>query len=150
MEGNVNANIVQARQFQLLDDRNNVLALLGPGPNGSAGLEFFKGNTPRLSIGTDETGRVSLSLRDNAGTISARLAVDSSGSPTVFTIRDAPESVRAQIVLGPDGGVAITLTDQAGKKRISLETHADGYSYVALYDEVGNIINGLSNEVPES
>lgn len=149
MEGDVNANVVQARHFQLVDEQNNVLAQLGAGPNGSAGLEFYKGGTPRLSIGSDETGRVSLSLRDNAGTTCARLAVDSSGSPTVFTIRDAPEKVRAQILLDQNGGVAITLTDQSGEKRVSLETHADGFSYVSLFDNNGNPVSGLMGEETE-
>lgn len=148
--GNVDAFIVEAREFRLVDDGGNILAVLGAGDNGSAALEIYKSGTPRLRVGTDEVGRVSLSLKDNAGTISARLSVDSSGSPTVFTIRDAPERLRAQILLQDDGGVGITLTDQSGNKSTSLETHADGYSYVALYDTDGNIVNGLSNEIPES
>jgi hypothetical protein len=147
-EGDVNANVVQAKHFQLVDD-NNVLAQLGAGPNGSSALEFYKSDTPRVSLGMDPTGRVSLSLRDNAGTIGARLAVDSSGSPAVFTIRDAPERVRAQVALDQDGGVGITLVDQSGAKRISLETHADGASYVAVYDEHGNPVNALVGELPE-
>lgn len=143
-QGDVNANVVQAQHFQLVDDQNNVLAQLGSGPSGSAALEFYKGGSPRISLGVDETGRVSFSLRDNAGTIRVRLAVDSSGSPAVFTIRDAPERVRAQIVLDQNGGVALSLGDQSGKKRISLETHADDTSYVALYDEDGNPVSGLA------
>ena len=145
-EGDINANIVQARQFQLVDDQNNVLALLGSGPNGSAGLEIYKGDTPRLSLGTDETGRVSLSLRDNAGTISVRLAVDSSGSPTVFTFRDAPERVRAQILLQDDGAVGVTLTDGMGAERVNITVLADGLALVGLYDKDGNPSDGLANE----
>lgn len=148
-EGDVNANIVQAKHFQLVDDQNNVLAQLASGPDGSAALEFYKGGTARISLGTDETGRVSFSLRDNAGTIRTRLAVDSSGSPAIFTIRDAPERVRAQILLQDDGGVGIALTDQSGRKRISVEVHADGISWLALLDEDGNPVSGLMGETPE-
>ena len=148
-EGNINAYIVQARQFQLVDEQNNVLALLGPGPSGSAGLEVYKGGTPRMTLGTDETGRVALSLRDNAGTISARVAVDSSGVPTVFTIRDAPDRIRAQILLQDDGAVGITLTDGAGEERVNITVLADGLALVGLYDKDGNPANGLANERPE-
>ncbi len=149
-EGDVNANIVQAKHFQLVDDENKVLAQLGSGQNGSAAFEFYKDDTVRVSLGMDPTGRVSLSLRDNAGEIRVRLAVESSGSPAVFTIRDAPDRVRAQILLQDDGAVGIALTDRSGKKRVSAEAHADGTSWVALLDKDGNPVSGLAGEEYEA
>ena len=136
--------VLRAKQFELVDDRGFVRAMLYSGPEDTAALEFFEdGQTPRVSVGVQQNGTAVLSLRDNDGNIRARLATEWQGEPTVFTLRDAPDKIRAQIVLDQNGGVGVSLSDQSGKKSISLETHADGTSYIALYDENGNPVSGL-------
>lgn len=136
--------VLRAKQFELIDDRGLIRAMLYSGPEDTAALEFFEdGQTSRASIGIQPNGTAVLSLRDNDGSIRARLATEWQGEPTVFTLRDAPDNIRAQILLDQNGGIGVSLGDQSGKKRISLETHADGTSYVALYDEDGKPVSGL-------
>ena len=148
---NIIADGVQAKHFQLVDDHDKVLAQLGSGPNGAVGLEFYHGgDVPRLSIGTDNAGTAALTMYDSTGTTRVRLNVDDSGTRTQFAIRDASNRIRAQILLQEDGGVGITLSDEWGHKSASLESHADGFSYVALYDKDGNVVSGLSNGKSES
>jgi len=97
-QGDMNANVVQAKHFQLVDDENKVRAQLGTGPDGSSvALEFYQDDreTSRLSVGIDPNGAAAVALRDDAGGTRARLAVEPSGTPTTFNIRDAVNRIRA-------------------------------------------------------
>lgn len=151
MERNVNADIVQARHFQLVDETNRVRAQWGTGPDGSAGLDFYHhdGETPRVSVGVNPYGTSAVILYDDAGRIRARLAVEPSGAPTTFNIRDAENRIRAQILLQDDGAVGFTLTNPAGEALASIQVHPDDLSFVGMYDRHGNPTSGLTNERAE-
>jgi hypothetical protein len=143
----VNANNVQARQFQLVDAENKVRAQMSTGPDGSVMLGFSPdGETVRLSLGVNPRGTAAFDLRDGTGGIRARLAVETSGVPTVFSIRDGTNRIRAQIVLQEDETVGMVLSNRWGDERAFIEVHPDEVALFGLNDRDGNLANGMSNE----
>ena len=141
---------IRAKRFELVDDRGLVRAMLYWHGEDTAALEFFEdGQTSRVGIGINPEGTAIVTLRDSAGTIRARIASERSGEPTLFTIRAAPDKIRAQIALDHNGGVGVTLTDQAGRKRTSLEVQPDGLTTLLMYDKDGNPIEGVAGANPD-
>ncbi len=142
----VNAEVVRARRFELVDDNDEVRALLATGPDGAASLEFVSdGETLRASIGVNMSGTAVIALRDETGRVRVRVAVESSGSPATFNIRDEADRVRAQMLLHDDA-VGITLSNADGEPAAFIQVLADGYAEVGVRDEGSSTINSLTND----
>ncbi len=145
---NVNANVVRARRFELVDEEDRVRAQLIPGANDAVELSFVEGgDTVRLSLGLNLEGTAVVDLRDESGSTRARLAVESSGTPTIFSIRDATNRIRAQIAMHEDAeGISLFLGDWTGDPRVHIAAFTNGFAEIALVDKDGNTVSGLSNE----
>jgi hypothetical protein len=149
-EQDVNANIVQAKHFQLVDDGNKVLAQLGSRGDGSVTLAFYEqaddgDATPRIAVGVNAEGAARLDLRDSSGRIRARLAAEADGGGTTFNIRNQADRIRAQIYLQENGAVGLTLTDDWGTRRAQIAVTVDGTARVYVYDENGEPTRGFGN-----
>ncbi len=141
---------IRAKRFELVDDRNRVRAMLVWDGEDAAALEFFEdGQIPRVSIGINPEGTGTFTLRDSNGTIRARIGSEQSGGRTVFTIRDSTNRIRAQIAMDENSGVGISLTDQFGQKRASLETATDGFTSLMMFDKDGNLVDGIAGADPD-
>ena len=147
MEQNVNANIVQARQFQLVDEENELRAQLATGPDGAASLEFMpNGETPRVSVGVNRSGTAVIALRDETGQIRARVAVEASGTPTTFNIRDANDQIRAQILLQNEDAVGVTLQNAAGRPLAFMQVLPGDYAEMGVSNRSETKIDSLTNK----
>jgi hypothetical protein len=104
-----------------------------------------------VSVGFNRESTANVTLRDNAGDIRARPATDRSGKLTILSIRDDdPNTIRAQVVLDQNNAVGVTLLDQSGRKRTSLEVYANGLcALIIMYDKDGNPIQGLAGADPD-
>ena len=138
--------VVRAKSFELVDERGELRALLGSDPNGSVGLEIYGDEqTPRLTMGVNREGTARIDLREAAGTVRARLAVDASGTPAIFSIRDAEDRIRAQVAMHDGEAVGVNLMDETGGTRAQIMVHPDGYASVILEDTNGNVVSGFDN-----
>ncbi len=110
--------VVRAKSFELVDEEGELRALMGSSPNGSVGLEIYGDDeTPRLTVGINRGGTARIDLRDTAGTPRARLAVEASGTPAIFSIRDAEGRIRAQVAMHDGEAVGVNLMDGTGGTR---------------------------------
>lgn len=141
---------IRAKRFELVDDLGRARTLLYWDGEQTAALEFFEdGQFPRLSLGINPEGASTFTLYDTNGTIRARIASEYVGERTLLTIREAPDTIRAQIMLEDKGAVGIALTDQSGRKRISLQVGADGLTSLMMLDKDGNPVDGVAGADPD-
>lgn len=141
----VNAEVVRAKRFELVDEDDEVRALIATGPDGGASLEFVTDDeTSRASIGVNRSGTAVIALRDETGRVRVRVAVEASGSPATFNLRDESDRVRAQMLLHDDA-VGVTLSNTTGEPSAFIQILADGYAEVGVRNEASGMVNSLTN-----
>lgn len=133
----VDANVVRARLFELVDDEGRVRARMAPRDDAdSVGLEFYKRDgTIRLAMGINLEGTSVIDLKDDAGLTRARLGVESAGIPTVFSIRNAADRLVAQIALHDEESTGLTLADEWGNRLIQAAVFGEGDVSFRVNDE---------------
>ena len=143
---NIQANRIQARSFELVDESGNIRAQLAC-ENEIVAMDFFElDNTPRISVGLNRTGAAGMALFDGQGKIRMRVSVeeDSSGA-TILNFRDAQDRIRAELLLESSGNIGLAMTDEWGHSRMITKVTPDGEASVAVSDEEGNW-SGIANE----
>ncbi len=143
-------DVVRAKSFELVDEEGELRALMASDPNGSVGLEIYEDEqTPRLTMGINGQGTARMDLRDAAGTVRARLAVESSGTPTIFSIRDSEDRIRAQVAMHDGEAVGVNLMDATGDTRAQIMVEPSGHASIILEDTNGNVMASVSNDPVE-
>lgn len=134
----VDANAVRARLFELVDDEGRVRARMAPRDDAdSVGLEFYETDgTVRLALGINLEGTTVIDLKDEAGLTRARLGVESAGTPTVFSLRNAADRLVAQIALHDEESTALTLSDERGNRLIQVAVFGEGDASIHVNDTV--------------
>jgi hypothetical protein len=122
---NVNADVVRARRIELVNEENEIRALLETRPGGAAWLDFLPdGETPRTSVGVNQFGTAVIALRDTTGSIRVRAVVNPS-----------------------EDMVGIVLQDPAGRELAFLQVREDQYAEVGVIEAGGDRrVESLKNE----
>jgi len=134
--GDVDANVVRARLFELVDDEGQVRARMAPRDDAdSVGLEFYeRDGTIRLAIGINLEGTSVIDLKDEAGLTRARMGVESAGVPAVFSIRNAANRLVAQIALHDEESTGLSLGDEWGNTLIQAAVFGEGDASIYVND----------------
>jgi hypothetical protein len=132
----VDANVVRARLFELVDDEGRVRARMAPRNDAdSVGLEFYeRDGTIRLAIGINLEGTSVIDLKDEAGSTRARLGVESAGVPTVLSLRNAANRLVAQIALHDEESTGLSLGDEWGNTLIQAAVFGEGDASIHVND----------------
>jgi hypothetical protein len=110
-----------------------------------AGLAVLLGLAAFLAMGHGEPAVKALegdqiALRTAAGTIRGELSVRGDGG-VALVLYDANRTPRVQLLSGPpDGAPALTLFDRRWAARATLRLDDDGTPQLALYDQAGKAI----------
>jgi hypothetical protein len=111
----IEAELVQAIGFQVVDKNGTPRAHLGTRPDGSrTSLSIgYQEGQPRAVLSNLPDGSIALSLvgPDNRST---SLSWDAGGSMGLMLV-DKNKNIRAELFLGPDGTPFLTFHDKAGK-----------------------------------
>lgn len=132
----VDANVVRARLFELVDDEGRVRARMAPRNDAdSVGLDFYeRDGTIRLAIGINLEGTSVIDLKDEAGSTRARLGVESAGVPTVLSLRNAANRLVAQIALHDEESTGLSLGDEWGNTLIQAAVFGEGDASIHVND----------------
>jgi len=117
----VNADVVRAKQFDLLDDEDNLRMRMNGGADEGVGMEFYdRDGTVRLAIGVNREGTAVVDAKDDTGQTRARIGVEASGWPALFSLRNGANNIVAQIAMHDDESPSVTLTDGMGTTLVQI------------------------------
>src|SRR5215211_1317477 len=131
--------VIRAKRFELVDDNDNVRAVLGSEINGAPVLAMWGedgGMRTRLSL--VENDLPSFELLDEKGDPRLQMKRTANGSWGLYFM-DSNETVRMQLIMpdNPDligqyGSTALALHDQAGKQRNLITVGSDSQPSIQM------------------
>ncbi len=129
---------VRARRFVLEDDEGGIRAQLQSAGNGAVALTFHdQGGKLGVLVGLDPKQNPTLALVKE-GKMKAGLELDKESGQPALNLKGAADS---QVTVGFDSknNAEVSLTDQAGRLRVSITLAPNGEAQVALYDTKGYV-----------
>lgn len=137
-------DIVRARKFEIVDEEGQVRAAIGPGEEGSTGVQFYdREGEAKIQLSVSSSGSGELWLRDSSGSDQAAIYTESGDGPFVsltHTGEGAEESWAVGLSgIGQQGERSPSVALTAGASpRVLITVLKDGPPCIILYDEEGN------------
>jgi len=122
---------LRAARFTLVDAEGRTRLSMGPGDDGSAGLQLHDADQRlRAQLGVDPRGATNLKLHDAAGEVCAWLSVSPEGAPSLY-LRSVDHEQRtprahAQLCVDEHGCPVLSLHDRDGQPRVLLSLDERG------------------------
>jgi len=122
---------LRAGRFTLVDAEGRTRLSMGPGDDGSAGLQLHDADERlRAQLGVDPRGATNLKLHDAAGEVCAWLSVSPEGAPSLY-LRSVDHEQRtprahAQLCVDEHGCPVLSLHDKDGQPRVLLSLDERG------------------------
>jgi hypothetical protein len=136
----VQAKVVRAEKFELVDGGGKPRAVLATDPTGQPwlGLKDQSGKN-RAVLGLQSDGQPGLILYDQNGKVRAALGIDKfdkSGPPELL-LYDQNGTLRVRLYVVDSGQQALVLFDQSGKNRAAMFVDKTGQPGLDLFDQNG-------------
>lgn len=139
----LSADVVDARQFCLLDDGGHVRGMIACAADGSPSLIFSDNQGNALTVITaGASGNQAIALRDRDGTERLRFGVAPDGSPGVLLLNEQGEPSVA-LAAPRDGAAGVDIMDSEGELRLRLAMHPGSGPRLTLFDSEGGGRAGL-------
>ena len=132
---------LRAKQFIVVDQVGSPVAILGGIPPDLVGLGLFdKKGKIRLRLQVDSHSIASLALLHDTDEVSGISLAAGAEGMSVFTITDKKNLGRVMLGMAEDQGpIVFAFQDIHGKRRMILNSEADGSSQLGFFDRNGKV-----------
>ena len=129
------AQVIEAREFRVVDEHGTVRAMLGLTDKGPRLRLCAENGDAHLSAGVAPDGSVGFNVSDSSGTPRLGGQVQPDGSTTLAVMGAAGTGRSIGFGVQPDGAMSFGISGQSGKSAVGLGVRSDQTRYLTLGDD---------------